>query len=581
MNSVRSDREGFALVLVLIVMIVIGSVSTAAAIMGANAFVIAQQQDRRGVLEAVANAGLEQARARINGDRTLYPDSGYAVLESGVTVVDANGVTVPGVRRWTYTGPSGITTGQYGVFGSIISIAESPNGDRVIRRGEVMQESFAKYAYFTDVENPASIRFGGGDQIFGPVHSNDDIGIWSSGATFHSLVTTASTFIDPQYGDFRQGRTAGVRNIPMPTTADLNKLRTYAQTGGTAIVSNTTGGPAHTTTRIEFVAVDLDGSGSPDGPDEGFMRVFQSANWDYVSAHAPTGGIRNSYNCGHYHGATFVHAAVHPNNGADDWKDALGSASRRCFLGGAEEIHNGVFVVADPYGPGAWQPWSGTVDPRLAAAGRTDADYLWPINRSLNPNFKGVIFVDGKVSISGRLRGRVTLAATDNIVIADDVRYVTDPATQTCNDMLGIFGGQDILIADNALNTPQSIAGYGYRGFDDTKDETIHGVVLALNEFAVQNYGNPPDDEEDCETIDWGRGCLYLTGGVIQRRRGPVGQTNGHGYLKRYSYDGCAATDPPPYFPTTGWFARGRLFEVDPTGFNVDTLFARIAPLPY
>jgi hypothetical protein len=158
---------------------------------------------------------------------------------------------------------------------------------------------------------------------------------------------------------------------------------------------------------------------------------------------------------------------------------------------------------------------------------------------------------------------------------------MTDPSTQTCNDILGLFGGQDILVADNALNTPQSIAGYGYRGFDDTKDETIHAVVLALNEFGVQNFGNPPSDHEDCETIDWGRGCLYLTSGIIQRRRGAVGQTNGNGYLKRYSYDGCAASDPPPYFPTTGWFARGRLFEVDPTGFNIDRLFARIAPLPY
>jgi hypothetical protein len=48
------------------------------------------------------------------------------------------------------------------------------------------------------------------------------------------------------------------------------------------------------------------------------------------------------------------------------------------------------------------------------------------------------------------------------------------------------------------------------------------------------------------------------------------------GYLKRYSYDQCAAIAPPPYYPTTGYFGRGRLFEVDPTGFDVDEYFDRI-----
>jgi len=55
-----------------------------------------------------------------------------------------------------------------------------------------------------------------------------------------------------------------------------------------------------------------------------------------------------------------------------------------------------------------------------------------------------------------------------------------------------------------------------------------------------------------------------------------VGLADGHGYLKRYAYDQCAAGNPPPYFPTTGYFGRGQLFEVDPTGFDVRTLFDRL-----
>ena len=53
-RGLRSDREGFALVLVLVVVL---------------------KEERRGLLVSAANAGLELGRARINGDKSLYPDS--------------------------------------------------------------------------------------------------------------------------------------------------------------------------------------------------------------------------------------------------------------------------------------------------------------------------------------------------------------------------------------------------------------------------------------------------------------------------------------------------------------------------
>ena len=70
-----------------------------------------------------------------------------------------------------------------------------------------------------------------------------------------------------------------------------------------------------------------------------------------------------------------------------------------------------------------------------------------------------------------------------------------------------------------------------------------------------------------------------MTGGIIQSRRGAVGQQSWigvTGYLKRYEYDACAATNPPPYFPTTGYFGRGRQYEIDPVGFDVGRLFEAI-----
>src|SRR5690606_41726905 len=100
------------------------------------------------------------------------------------------GNVIPGVRRSTYVGPTGITSGEYGVYGSIVTVVRDEGRGVVVRRTQVQQESFSKYAYFTDFE-PSEIAFGGGDQIYGPVHSNDSIKIYDSGATFHSMVTTA------------------------------------------------------------------------------------------------------------------------------------------------------------------------------------------------------------------------------------------------------------------------------------------------------------------------------------------------------------------------------------------------------
>ena len=138
-------------------------------------------------------------------------------------------------------------------------------------------------------------------------------------------------------------------------------------------------------------------------------------------------------------------------------------------------------------------------------------------------------------------------------MILDDVRYATDPSVTAgaCPDVLGVIGGSNITVADNAINDPQNVG--SYRNFDDTKDLYIHGVLMALNtSFGVENYSGGPSSANGCEGSTSGRGCLYLSGGPIQESRGAVGLLSGEGYVKRYSYDRCAVVSPPPYFPRRG-----------------------------
>ncbi len=570
-KRLRSGEAGFALVLTILVTLIVGSLVAAAVAIASNHMLVNQFYERQSDLETAADQGLEWARAKLNSDKTLYPASGYTTLENRAQVTDGAGQPVPGVFRSVYAGPSGVTSGQYGVFGTILAVVEDAGRGMVIRRSQVFQESFSKYAYFTDIE-PSDISFGGGDQIFGPVHTNDYVKIYSSGATFHKLVRTAKTVTTPQYGTFKQGYEQNVAPIAMPATAELSKLQVQAAAGGTSFTGNTSGTTGEATTRIEFMAIDLNGDGDQSDDNEGFIRVYQSSNTAWLTGTSTT--LTGLQQCGDYHSGVFVPAASHPSGGHNA-ATALSSTSRRCYLGGSDSI-TGAFRAND--GTGQWLKYGGTVSPLLNA--RADREYLFPITRALNPNFKGVIYVSGKVVISGRIRGRVTVAASSDIIIGDDITYVTDPGAGTCVDILGIFSANDVIVANNFLNAPwrHSSATTTYRTYDDTRDEFIHGTVLALGNFFVKNHDSGSDDAEKCESTTWGRGCLYLTGGIIQKERGPVGTTGGTGYVKRYSYDTCGATNPPPYFPTTGYFAKGQYYNVDPMGFTVSSFFDLITP---
>ena len=570
-HPLRDPRGGFALITVMLVVVIVALLATSAAVIGSAHTLGNRYYDRQSQLDAVALEGLELARAQINGNKNIYPDDGYVVLEDGVQVLDGDGNAIPGVQRWTYTGPTGATSGQYGVFGSIVSVARDAGGGSVVRRAQVFQESFAKYAYFTDVE-PSNISFGGGDQIFGPVHTNSDLKIYSSGATFHDEAKTAQRVVGAGYGTFKKGYVERAARIDMPATAELTKLQSQAAAGNTAFSTSSPSGTGEAYLRIEFIAIDTDGDGSLTGENEGFFRVYRSNDARWLSGDSPSSGIRYAEHCGHYHGSTFVSARDHPNNGPDSWVAALSNNTKRCYLGGSDSIFGG-FTPND--GNGSWVQWPGAVHPSVA--GRPDAQYLFPLSRALNPSFKGVIYVDGKVLVSGVLRGRVTLASTREIIIGDDITYASDPGLGTCADILGLFSGGDVVVADNNLNAPQRPAGgSNYFTYDDTKDEFVHAVVLALDVFTVEDYAGGDTRAERCEGDLWGRGCLYLTGGIIQTTRGAVGTiwgVGGTGYVKRYSYDRCGATAPPPYFPTTGHFTRGQTYWVDPAGFNVASYF--------
>jgi Tfp pilus assembly protein PilX len=76
----RLGREGYALLLVLMVLLSVGILAAGAATVAGNAGLINAYESRRTELETLADAGLEVARARLNANPALYPETGFATL---------------------------------------------------------------------------------------------------------------------------------------------------------------------------------------------------------------------------------------------------------------------------------------------------------------------------------------------------------------------------------------------------------------------------------------------------------------------------------------------------------------------
>jgi len=608
------DEGGVALILTLVLLIGLVAISAGALILTGTEGQLRAFSKEQVNLRYLAEQGVEMGLSRINRDETALPDTGYALLENGFQPVDAAGQTLSGLDLNVYVARTGSATGSTGNFASIVGEA-SGYGTKWIVRMEVTEESFAKYAYFTDNEG-SNIWFAGGDEIFGPVHSNDQIKIHSSGAWFHEEVTTGRDILYPSNGTFDRGYMEYVDTIPLPNNTDLVKLAALATAGHTHFTPPSTGQPDNVQMRIEFVTIDVNGDGDAVDDDEGLFRIYRSDDPVWVGSYDGGGGgtgpwIRTCgdvhdhpvtgnpwfisaqnhvdlFNSGSAHGATTAawegYAPLRHGSGtnATTYQRSVAQPTSRCLLGGDPRLtpDNATWDFWDlTPGDEGWLRRAdfmpGATLPAVAAA-RADADYLFPLHLNYNPDFRGVMFFDGLIGVSGTLNGRVTLVTSDNITLLDDFTYSVPANAAKCNDIAGFITARNFYIANNNLNAPQRLPSWAgtYRTYDDTGSEFIDGVILAIGtSFTVEEYNQGPTNAQACESTPWGRGCIYLTGGIIQDIRGAVGLTSGRGYLKRYAYDANARFCPPPHFPTTGKFSKNRYFQVSPEAFSKPGVF--------
>jgi len=141
----------------------------------------------------------------------------------------------------------------------------------------------------------------------------------------------------------------------------------------------------------------------------------------------------------------------------------------------------------------------------------------------------GVLYVTEDVHVFGVLDGQVSVYSEGTIYLEDDITYADDPLTNpNSDDILGLISNEDVLIADNPANWT---------------DITIQATIMAVNGgFTADHYSTRPVS-----------GAIYLTGSVVQDKRGPVGTfTTGitHGFSKRYYYDPRLQSMAAPHYPT-------------------------------
>ena len=297
-------RRGSALMLTMVFTFAMAGLAISAIYMAGSSSMLSKLYDRERDYRYAAEWALSIGKSRIQTDTTfVLPDSLYVQILNGSTVTDALGAPVPRVKVDLYAGVGGNSTGQYGRFVEMVAVAYDNGGARHVRRLELQAENFARFAMFTDRWSPGCYTTG--EIVRGRAHSNQD---WQSCGSAPGPVYTDTVSAVTNVTGTAQYPTAGHRYpsapvIPFPSVAKLAWMPGFASAANLSYTVparvGATGG-----SRMEFVAVDLDGDGFLTGPAEGYFRIFEARTgattnpWIAVGSSATpfvTGGLDTNF----------------------------------------------------------------------------------------------------------------------------------------------------------------------------------------------------------------------------------------------------------------------------------------------
>ncbi|MEN6521987.1 MAG: hypothetical protein ABFD46_12660 [Armatimonadota bacterium] len=502
MNIVR-DKRGGSLIVVMLAMFMITSATVGVLLVTANSLHLNNRQRAAAEAFNVAESGAEMAALWLknlpsppNYNSEFDPFGGKQIMGTGID--GTYEITIyPGIDN----------AASYLKIYRIVSVGNVRNVSKTIEV-VVRQASFGRYAYFTDKETSSisggAIWWKAGEVIDGPVHSNNRNGSnfsinynGSSSPIFLDMVTSAGTAIN--YTPSKPKKESVFKNI------FLNGSKGF-KLGVTPILL-----PESSDTQKNAAW--------------GSQAGFPSKDGVYLRADS-TGGV-------YIQGDAAIQLAVDANNN-QKFIITQGTNVTTVTLDKFSET----ITTSGPMGSGSVTSAASLGNGVIYCTGNITS-------------LKGEVADNKVIDEDVRIRSSFTIAADVNagkyIGISDNLVYHTRPDKTLDNDdpvnlAAGTLGlvAKDIKILSKAPGNLEIDAVCLAGGSNTTSGS-----------FYVENYDTKKTT-----------GNLAVLGGIIQKSRGPVGTFDANtgktmtGYSKNYTYDPRLASNPPPYYPTTGQYER-------------------------
>ncbi|MGV3720432.1 MAG: pilus assembly PilX family protein [Actinomycetota bacterium] len=377
--------------------------------------------------------------------------------------------------------------------------------------------NFGRYAYFTDYETSSvasgPIFFKAGDVIDGPAHSNN-----TSNSDFHVNWTGSSNAI------FRDTVTSVAPAI------DFDPRTPYNESEWERVFDSGSRGFRVGVNRVEL----------PENTDVqkvaawGRSFGFPTSNGVHIPAGGPDHGI-------YIRGDSTMNFSVT----SQGWQKIVIVQGYTTYTVTIKPSLNQHTIQV---GSGAVTTYAGVTNGVIYSTGHITS-------------LKGEL-ADSYMSGNSLLQRNAFTIATDvinnkSVTVTDNLTYDTDPSrSQAWDSPTNLRSAAMGIVARNIIV-----------GSSAPRNLSIDAVLLAGGRttsdgsFYVSNWNSKSPT-----------GTLNLLGGVIQKKRGPVGTFNSStgttntGYDKNYVYDQRMAVNPPPYFPTTGTYER-LSFRTTSSGF--------------
>lgn len=502
----RGASKGAALITSLICLMLIETLGAAILSLSMTGLNLAEHVRRTTVAFNLAESGGERAARWLkdqpsppSGTSAVDPFSGVQTLGPGTYSValqpDPNN-TGAILKRYIITS-TGTTMGR-------------PQTVKLV----LQEDSFGKYAYFTDKEVSSAggtIWFISSDRIRGPAHSNN-----SDGGTFHINWSNGT-------GPIFQG---------MVTSA----------------ASSVTYAPSNPVSQSDYQSIYSTGTrgfqlGVDPIPLPNSTSTQQQAAWGAASGFPTTNGVYVPNASGVANGGIYIagDAAVQMQldaGGNQQFVVTQGSTTTTLTV---DRVNN---QIRKQVGTGPITTYSGVGSGVLYSSGNITSLSGTVADNRLDSGNPPNILSRSAYTIA------VDTSNAKNITVTNPITYHSAPdPTLATTDPINLLPGTLGLIGRNV------IVGSGAPANMEIDAEILAGrnsTTYASDtdgSFYVSNYSTKTPT-----------GTLKIMGGVIQRARGAVGTFNSSGiqsgYAKNYYYDTRMADDPPPYFPTTGNYDR-------------------------